>query len=444
MIYGFTAYADPAWQNWVAFGGMLAMWAAWAISYLLTKRTNIELTLLVFIFSVILFETLETMLIEGTAATAVMGNIAILIYATLFSRRYMYFTAIAALASFLIGETARYFQPYPIKVLPADERYVTQMIFAVVLYVVIIMVLRRSQSVNEQLFDEMLEGGSAQEQVIEAANRLQPVVEEVTRKITTISNDFATQATEQAASTTEVNSTLQFLLKTSDSTASSAKSTLKTADETRQVSQQGAQLLSKVQSGFNEVVDIIEKARQGTSEFVGLAENIEQILSTNSEIANQIKILAVNAGIQAAKAGKYGTGFRVVAQELRGMIQGVDDNLLRSGKLLDEIRNEAKQNAGLIKAGADLLHENFDQLRGTGEAISTMSESVKNNAMEVEKIVETARKQEASIGEVTAAMTEIDNAASQLRDSAQILLESVEKISRSYGSLRAVLSSAKK
>ncbi len=442
ILYVFSAVTDRCWQNNVTLGGMIAMWITWAIAEQVTKRkADVETSVFIFAMSVILFETLETMIIEGTIATAVMGNISVVIYASLISRRYLYISAATALASFFLAEVVRFFQFYPIKVLAPDERLAVQLIFSVLLMGLATLILRRSQTINESLYADMSRAADAKSEVIAAAGQIQPVVEDVTRGIREISSNFATQASQQAAATAEVNATVQLVKSIAETTAASASQTRDTAEETRTASGQTTRNLQSVQSGFNEVVQIIETSRGKTAEFASWAESIEGILIANREISNQIKILAINAGVQAAKAGKFGTGFRVVAGELRSLIQDIDKNLESSTTLLEKIRQEAGENSRTIQRGADLLRTHFDRLRETGSSIEIIDDAFARTVESVEGIADEARKQSHSITEVTVSMSQIDSAASQMRDSSSILLESVERIAESHDSLKNLLSS---
>ena len=104
-----TYAINPVWQNYVTLGGMLAMWGAWFLATrTLQDSSNLERSVFLFAISIILFETLETCLIQGTAATALLGTISVTIYTALFSKRPISKDRRRKPSAFIAGEGVRF------------------------------------------------------------------------------------------------------------------------------------------------------------------------------------------------------------------------------------------------------------------------------------------------------------------------------------------------
>jgi len=294
------------------------------------------------------------------------------------------------------------------------------------------------------MYDEARAKSRSQAEVIGAATRIQPVIDKVAVQLKRIADEFVAQSSEHAATTNEVSVTMGAIMTSADQSASAAKKAKAVADATREDSVRSRDRLLAVQRGFGDVTKAIEGSLFSINELSRQAENIEEILGYNREIGEHIKVLAVNAAIEAATAGEYGRGFRVVAEELREMIVKTDANLKRSSQLLGTIMGQAKENAASTQRAAEALVHFYEELQATGELIDSITESFVTTSGQVGRIADAAQAQVVGIDQVRVALTQIDSAAGQLEAAARVLVEGVDEIVTSHQDLRAVLSSGEK
>jgi methyl-accepting chemotaxis protein len=279
-----------------------------------------------------------------------------------------------------------------------------------------------------------------QQQIIATAGDVNGVLEEVVAQLQEFSVVFAAQATEQAAAIAQTNVVMEQIRDIAGNTARSATETEQHAERTREKSLATARQLQSVEKGFDGVVGSNEAARE---EFTGLAsqaESIETVLRSNSDIAARIKILAINAGIQAAKAGEYGAGFNVVARELKEMILNTDQSLEQSRDLLESIRHRARHSAETIRTSSELLRRHSGELRTTGRSLDEITETFVATAQQFRTISSSSREQQARLDEIGHGIGQIDVAAAELTRQTQVLMESVRRIAASQASLHEILS----
>jgi methyl-accepting chemotaxis protein len=234
---------------------------------------------------------------------------------------------------------------------------------------------------------------------------------------------------------------MSHIMTSAGDSATAANKTKTIAESTRADSVRSRDRLLAVQRGFGDVTKAIESSLSSINELSRQAENIEEILGYNRELGEHIKVLAVNAAIEAATAGEYGRGFRVVAEELREMIVKTDANLKRSSQLLGTILSQAKENASSTQKSAEALARYYEELQATGELIDSITESFVVTSGQVGKIADAAQMQVMSIDQVRLAMAQIDSAAGQLEGAARVLVEGVNEIVASHEDLRSVLAS---
>lgn len=439
VLYAVSAYMTPIWQNFVMLAAVLALFAAWGLALLLTKRGELEKSVYLFMASVLGFEGLEIMMMDGAEATELLGCFAVVAYAGLFTRRGVYASAAGLAGIIVLSELAKNLHWYPIYVVPPADRLMQQIPFAFLLMWLTVHIIRRGQLINERMYAEVQSRSRVQEEIIRAATRLQPVIDRVSSQLRTIANGFVAQSSEHAATTSEVSTTIGHIMKSAGESAAAAGRANAIAEGTRERSVGSRDRLLAVQRGFGEVTQAMSASLEAIEELSRQAQNIEEILRYNREIGEHIKVLAVNAAIEAAGAGESGKGFRVVADELREMIVKTDANLTRSGQLLDAISKQARENASATQRSSGALAHYYEELRATGELIDSITEAFVTTSDQIRAIAEAVQREVTGIDQVRLGIAQIDAAAAELQSAARVLLEGVEEITASHGELRTVL-----
>ncbi|MCP4195539.1 MAG: hypothetical protein GY762_00165, partial [Proteobacteria bacterium] len=255
-----------------------------------------------------------------------------------------------------------------------------------------------------------------------------------------IAKKLSANAHEQAVAATQINAVVVEVNQGSQKTAAISSTSQKTIEQSQNESATSYKHLGSVTQGFSKVVEDIESAR---SEVNTLAENIleiEEILSFNLEISGQIKILAVNASVQAAGASKYGKGFRLVANSLKEMIRLTETNLDSSAKLLDNIRMVSKDSARQIERSADELQHLFADLKEIATVMETNLSNVVEVSSLISRIADAAQSQQAGLLEIRSAMSDIDQAANLLNESSKDLSTNIKGIVQTGQALNKILS----
>jgi methyl-accepting chemotaxis protein len=431
---------QPCWHNAVLLGGWLGMSALWFLGLYLTRRGALERAVVVFTFAVIGFETLSMLVLGFNSATALLACTIMIIYASLFSRLILYVAAAFTFLGLAAKHLVAWFQPWQFKPSTPNEQLLFEIGFVALLLPLAAIVLRRSHLIKDALVAQMTRMNEEQQQIIATAGDVNGVLEQVVAQLQEFSVAFAAQAAEQAAAIAETNIVMEQIRDIAASTARAASETEQFAERTREKSLATARQLLGVEKGFDGVVGSNEAARAEFTDLAGQAESIGDVLRSNSDIAARIKILAINAGIQAAKAGDYGAGFNVVARELKEMIQGTDQSLEQSRGLLEGIRNRARRSAETIETSSELLRRHSGELSSTGRSLEEITETFVATARQFRTISASSREQQARLDEIGHGIGQIDVAAAELTRQTQVLMESVSRIAASQASLHEILS----
>lgn len=200
-------------------------------------------------------------------------------------------------------------------------------------------------------------------------------------KIATDSTALAERAVSQAASLEETNATLEQVAQGNRRSAETAAAASGAATDAAESARQGSSVVGDAVAAINR----IEASSTRISEIVGVIDSIS--LQTN--------LLALNAAVEAARAGEAGKGFAVVADEVRSLAQ-------RSSNAARDIRGLIEDTGGEVTQGVDLV-------RRTGAALSTLVESISRAQTRAGEIQSQSRDQAEAMHDITSAITHLDD-----------------------------------
>jgi methyl-accepting chemotaxis protein len=431
--------SSPVWQNGLQAAGFALASAAWFWALKLTASGRLAASVRVLVFSLIVYTMLPMLLTDGGMITGLLANCIVIIYASFFSLRLLYAAVGATIATSAIVTVVFVLDVVPRKETSLLGQGLYVFSFSAIILCVILVALRHGKRMNEALLEQIQAAYREQRGMLASAGQMEESLESAVHNIQVLVARFSDQAVEQSASIQQMSLVMEQVRDIAANTAASANETRSLANTLQDRASHSMKKLYQVEQGFGRVVEINELVRSEFDDLAAQAERIEDILRSNKELAAQIKILAVNAGIQAAKAGEYGVGFRVVAFELKAMIQRTDESLAASRKLLDGIRTKALKSAETIGRSSVLLGSHSEELSSTGQLIGEINEGFADTSMQVLGISHSAEEQQRRLDELGAGMVVIDSAAASLTYSTQKLQESIALILKSQGSLKAVL-----
>jgi len=254
--------------------------------------------------------------------------------------------------------------------------------------------------------------------------------------------EVAAGAERQARSVDAVRETAESAAGTARDSAERAGGAAGAAGEARDVAREGARTaqeafaaMQAVQASSAEVTSAIRDLAARSSEIVGIVETI-------SGIAAQTNLLALNAAIEAARAGEQGKGFAVVADEVRQLAEGSQSAAQSIAELIGQIQTETARVVDVVEAGAERTAAGTETVRQTREAFSRIESAVSDVTDRIQEIAGavadisdgTARIQ-ADVIDVAAVAEESSASAEQVSASTQETSASTAEIAASASQL---------
>ncbi|MCD8141307.1 MAG: methyl-accepting chemotaxis protein [Planctomycetaceae bacterium] len=194
------------------------------------------------------------------------------------------------------------------------------------------------------------------------------------------SQTLAEGATEQAASLEETSSALEQMASMTRQNADNSNKTSQTMDETLRLVSEGAETVRNVTGAMSDISESAEK--------------IGHIIKTIEEIAFQTNLLALNAAVEAARAGEAGKGFAVVADEVRNLAQ-------RSAQA-------AKDTSELIRSTVERVHHGSENVDYLADSFQKIEEAARNVGHLVKEISAATNEQAQGVDQVNTAVAQMD------------------------------------
>ncbi|MBI9077140.1 MAG: methyl-accepting chemotaxis protein [Desulfatibacillum sp.] len=242
-----------------------------------------------------------------------------------------------------------------------------------------------------------------------------------TADVTSTAAQMAASAAEETTTVTEVSTTTEEVKQTVALSSDKAEQVTMDADSMMQVSQKGLKVTEESAAGMELIREEMENIAQSIMQLSSQTINIEEIINAVNELANQSDLLSVNASIEAAKAGEFGKGFSVVAQEVKNLASQSKQSTAQVRQILGEIHRAT--NAAILAAerGAKAVEKGVTLSSHSGEAIQKLSHSIEASVRSAQQIASSCRQQLAGMEQLDMAMKSIKDASSQNLDSSQRL-----------------------
>ncbi len=238
---------------------------------------------------------------------------------------------------------------------------------------------------------------------------------------------------QQGESTASTSAAVEQMSVSIASIAENADSVKLVSKDSMAHSAEGNVVLSSLIGELTAVETSVEGISASVAEFILSAEAITQITRHVKDIAEQTNLLALNAAIEAARAGEQGRGFAVVADEVRKLAEKSAQSATEIDKITIALGMQSQAVGNAVKQGQQSLQSCLDMLENFGLAMGTANQAGKQATIGVDNIAQAVNEQKATSNEIAqnvekiAQMTEENMAAIQKNSAAADRLQQLSK-----------------
>ncbi|MCC7202966.1 MAG: HAMP domain-containing protein [Nitrospirae bacterium] len=239
---------------------------------------------------------------------------------------------------------------------------------------------------------------------------------------------------------TQVATAIEQMSATVSQVAGNTSQAAEFARKASEMAMNGGEVVSMTVSGMQGIAKYVEESAKTIEELGRNSDRIGYIITVINDIADQTNLLALNAAIEAARAGEHGKGFAVVADEVRKLAE-------RTSKSTKEIRDKIefiqKRTAGAVDAmnsGRKDVETGVELASSAGESLTRIVDIVRNVSNMIHQIAAASEQQSAAAGDISSNMEGIAAVTRETAGSVRETSNSANELSKIASELQAVTS----
>jgi methyl-accepting chemotaxis protein len=223
----------------------------------------------------------------------------------------------------------------------------------------------------------------------------------------------SSSAQEQAAAVTETVTTVDEVQQTSEQASARAKAVAESAQRAAEVGKAGREAVDESMAAMATVKAQTETIAENILSLAERAQAIGEIIATVNDIAEQTNMLALNAGIEAARAAEHGSGFSVVAREIKDLASQAKKATNQVREILSQIQSATNNAVIVTEEGTKSVNNTMKAVTQAGDTIRTLAGIIDEAARTAQQISASAVQQATGITQVKQAMRDINEATNQ-------------------------------
>ena len=279
--------------------------------------------------------------------------------------------------------------------------------------------------------------------LVKAINESSEILASTALETATISSQTNQNVQSQYAQTESVATAIEEMTATVNEVAQNAVTCADITETTEKVTEQGAK---KVNSTIKTIEGLNNSIDNATAVIIALQEKSTSIGSVSeviSSIADQTNLLALNAAIEAARAGEQGRGFAVVADEVRSLASKTQESIVSINSIIESLQQGSSEAVTAMKESQKEAINTIENARESGEALSEVSEAIQNIKDMARQIAVASEQQSSVTLDISRNVQEISSISEQTAQGAAESVRASDDLSAQAEELQSIISSFK-
>lgn len=233
------------------------------------------------------------------------------------------------------------------------------------------------------------------------------------------SEQIATGAEEVVAQASTVATASEEMSATSGDIAQNCQMAAEGAQRASQAASNGSTVVEETVRVMGQIAERVQASAKTVENLGERSDQIGAIIGTIEDIADQTNLLALNAAIEAARAGEQGRGFAVVADEVRALAERTTRATREIGEMIKAIQKETKDAVAAMEQGVKQVETGTEEAAKSGAALQEILEQINAVAMQISQVATAAEEQTATTGEISSNIHQITEVVQHTSQGAQ-------------------------
>ena len=295
---------------------------------------------------------------------------------------------------------------------------------------------RQAENANVAMA-EAEESRKRTDEAMESMLRVAAELQQVAEVLTSASEELSAQveqssrgAENQAQRVAETATAMEEMNATVLEVARNASQAAQSSETAKSKAQEGSRVVGDVVKGIHEVESQALELKREMGTLGAQAEGIGQIMNVISDIADQTNLLALNAAIEAARAGEAGRGFAVVADEVRKLAEKTMTATKEVGDAITGIQQGTRTNIGNVERAVRTIGEATALATRSGESLAQIVTMVDSAADQVRSIAAASEQQSAASEEINRSIEEVSTISSETSQAMNQAAQAVSQLAQ--------------
>jgi len=249
---------------------------------------------------------------------------------------------------------------------------------------------------------------------------------------------IARGASEQARQVQTVSDTAAHMAAGVEQVAATAGSVAEASEQTRAAAQQGGLAVRETTVAMAEIQAVVGQAASKVRDLGGLGQRIGAVVETIDDIAEQTNLLALNAAIEAARAGEHGKGFAVVADEVRKLAERSGRETKQIAELIAQVQTGTRAAVSAMESGAARVEQGAETATQAGRTLEEILHAAETSVRQVTEIATASQRMAAGARGVTAGMQSISGVVEENSAATEQMAAQAGQVTDAVQSIAAV------
>jgi|GEM_PF-493590 len=265
--------------------------------------------------------------------------------------------------------------------------------------------------------------------IVDVSNAATGVTQSASSFVAT-SNQIAQSMDSQSDQINMVSAAVEELSFSVNQVATQSVDASQSAEESGRVAAQGGTVVDETIAGMNQIREAVGASATSVRSLGDQSDQIGAVVTVINEIADQTNLLALNAAIEAARAGEHGRGFAVVADEVRKLADRTTNATEEIGESIQAIQQETGAAVQRMDAGTVGVNAGLEKAKEAGSALKMIVGSAQDVSSMIQSIASAAQEQATSSESASKNITEIANLTGESADAAKESAREADQLSK--------------